>query len=76
MCLSEGKFVKNRNFKNIFSISNVDESKMEYSLQLTLRETWSDNRLAYGKDHVNPYKYMVLGAEQDFWRPDTFIYVL
>uniref|UniRef100_A0A914EFE5 Neurotransmitter-gated ion-channel ligand-binding domain-containing protein n=1 Tax=Acrobeloides nanus TaxID=290746 RepID=A0A914EFE5_9BILA len=59
----------------IRSISNVDEAKMEYSLQLTLRETWIDNRLAYGRDQENSSDYFVLGAEQEIWRPDTFIYV-
>ncbi|KAE9547908.1 hypothetical protein FO519_008877 [Halicephalobus sp. NKZ332] len=51
------------------SLSKIDEINMEYSLQLTFREEWVDERLLFFSDtvpHVN------FSPGQKIWLPDTF----
>uniref|UniRef100_A0A1I7Y3M6 Ig-like domain-containing protein n=1 Tax=Steinernema glaseri TaxID=37863 RepID=A0A1I7Y3M6_9BILA len=59
---------------NLFlrSISNVNEANMEYTLQLTLRQSWKDPRLVFS--HMGPDipTFFVLTEGQQIWKPDTF----
>jgi len=65
-------------YVNIFvrSFSKIDDVKMEYSFQITMRQKWNDNRLAY-KDRMNRMmaeriKYLTLTDASKVWMPDTF----
>ncbi|CAJ0957051.1 unnamed protein product, partial [Mesorhabditis belari] len=59
----------------IRSISKIDDVNMEYSVQMTFRESWVDGRLAYGilweKDDNLP-EFIILTAGQQIWMPDSF----
>lgn len=48
---------------------------MEYSVQLTFRESWVDGRLAYGLPRDNKPEFLILTAGQQIWMPDSFFQV-
>ncbi|KAK0428064.1 hypothetical protein QR680_010577 [Steinernema hermaphroditum] len=54
------------------SISNVNEANMEYTLQLTFRQSWNDHRLAYSHMGSDIPSFFVLTEGQEIWKPDTF----
>uniref|UniRef100_A0A0N5BAJ1 Ig-like domain-containing protein n=1 Tax=Strongyloides papillosus TaxID=174720 RepID=A0A0N5BAJ1_STREA len=58
----------------IRSISNLNEINMEYLSQITLRQKWVDERLAYGnnKSILNPPEYFILNDDSKIWMVDTF----
>ncbi|KAL3085480.1 hypothetical protein niasHT_037879 [Heterodera trifolii] len=56
----------------IRSISKIDDVNMEYSAQLTFRETWVDGRLAYGLPRDGKPDHIILTAGQQIWMPDSF----
>ncbi|PIO69318.1 Neurotransmitter-gated ion-channel ligand binding domain protein, partial [Teladorsagia circumcincta] len=53
-------------------ISKIDDVNMEYSVQLTFRESWVDGRLAYGLPGDNKPDFLILTAGQQIWMPDSF----
>jgi len=63
---------------NIFirSFSNIDDVKMEYSFQITLRQQWNDNRLAFKnklkKGMEEKIRYLTMTDSTKVWMPDTF----
>ncbi|XP_018378249.1 PREDICTED: glutamate-gated chloride channel isoform X1 [Trachymyrmex cornetzi] len=58
---------------NIFvrSISKIDDVTMEYSVQLTFREQWMDERLRFN-DFGGKLKYLTLTEASRVWMPDLF----
>ncbi|XP_076679966.1 glycine receptor alpha 1 isoform X4 [Andrena cerasifolii] len=58
---------------NIFvrSISKIDDVTMEYSVQLTFREQWLDERLKFD-DFGGRLKYLTLTDASRVWMPDLF----
>uniref|UniRef100_A0A1I7SA22 Ig-like domain-containing protein n=1 Tax=Bursaphelenchus xylophilus TaxID=6326 RepID=A0A1I7SA22_BURXY len=56
----------------IRSISKIDDVNMEYSVQLTFRESWVDGRLAYGLPNDGKPDFLILSAGQQIWMPDSF----
>ncbi|XP_029052726.1 glycine receptor alpha 1 isoform X6 [Osmia lignaria lignaria] len=58
---------------NIFlrSISKIDDYYMEYSVQLTFREQWLDERLRF-VDTTGRLKYLTLTDASRVWMPDLF----
>ncbi|XP_012280463.1 glutamate-gated chloride channel isoform X1 [Orussus abietinus] len=58
---------------NIFvrSISKIDDVTMEYSVQLTFREQWLDERLRFD-DSKGRLKYLTLTESNRVWMPDLF----
>ncbi|XP_044017404.1 glutamate-gated chloride channel isoform X8 [Aphidius gifuensis] len=58
---------------NIFvrSISKIDDVTMEYSVQLTFREQWLDERLKFN-DYGGRLKYLTLTESTRVWMPDLF----
>ncbi|XP_052130344.1 glutamate-gated chloride channel isoform X1 [Frankliniella occidentalis] len=58
---------------NIFvrSISKIDDVTMEYSVQLTFREQWLDERLKFN-DFNGKIKYLTLTDAARVWMPDLF----
>ncbi|XP_039283161.1 glutamate-gated chloride channel isoform X3 [Nilaparvata lugens] len=58
---------------NIFvrSISKIDDVTMEYSVQLTFREQWLDERLKFN-DFGGKIKYLTLTEANRVWMPDLF----
>ncbi|CAI5452955.1 unnamed protein product [Caenorhabditis angaria] len=54
------------------SISKIDNVNMEYSVQLTFRESWKDKRLSYGIDGDTNPAFLILTAGQQIWMPDSF----
>ncbi|XP_055689190.1 glutamate-gated chloride channel isoform X1 [Lutzomyia longipalpis] len=58
---------------NIFvrSISKIDDVTMEYSVQLTFREQWLDERLKFN-DVGGRLKYLTLTEANRVWMPDLF----
>ncbi|NP_001171233.1 glutamate-gated chloride channel isoform X4 [Nasonia vitripennis] len=58
---------------NIFvrSISKIDDVTMEYSVQLTFREQWVDERLRFN-DFGGKLKYLTLTDASRVWMPDLF----
>ncbi|EYC44942.1 hypothetical protein Y032_0445g1589 [Ancylostoma ceylanicum] len=56
----------------IRSISKIDNVNMEYSVQLTFRESWKDDRLRYGVDGDTLPDFLILTAGQQIWMPDSF----
>ncbi|XP_077280398.1 glycine receptor alpha 1 isoform X9 [Temnothorax americanus] len=58
---------------NIFlrSISKIDDYNMEYSVQLTFREQWLDERLRFN-DFGGRLKYLTLTEASRVWMPDLF----
>ncbi|XP_052130347.1 glutamate-gated chloride channel isoform X3 [Frankliniella occidentalis] len=53
------------------SISKIDDYKMEYSVQLTFREQWLDERLKFN-DFNGKIKYLTLTDAARVWMPDLF----
>uniref|UniRef100_A0AC35G6K7 Glutamate-gated chloride channel n=1 Tax=Panagrolaimus sp. PS1159 TaxID=55785 RepID=A0AC35G6K7_9BILA len=56
----------------IRSISKIDDVNMEYSIQLTFRESWIDGRLAYGLPRDSKPEFIILAPGQQIWMPDSF----
>uniref|UniRef100_A0A158R592 Neur_chan_LBD domain-containing protein n=1 Tax=Syphacia muris TaxID=451379 RepID=A0A158R592_9BILA len=56
----------------IRSISKMDDVNMEYSVQLTFRESWVDGRLAYGLPGDAQPEFLILAVGQKIWMPDSF----
>ncbi|VDD88802.1 unnamed protein product [Enterobius vermicularis] len=56
----------------IRSISKMDDVNMEYSIQLTFRESWVDGRLAYGLPGDTKPEFLILAVGQKIWMPDSF----
>ncbi|XP_072933127.1 glutamate-gated chloride channel isoform X3 [Epargyreus clarus] len=58
---------------NIFvrSISKIDDVTMEYSVQLTFREQWLDERLKFN-NQGGRLKYLTLTEANRVWMPDLF----
>ncbi|GMS80937.1 hypothetical protein PENTCL1PPCAC_3112 [Pristionchus entomophagus] len=56
----------------IRSISKIDNVNMEYSVQLTFRESWHDPRLRYNYDTENQPEFVILDNDQKIWMPDSF----
>uniref|UniRef100_A0A915D2G7 Uncharacterized protein n=1 Tax=Ditylenchus dipsaci TaxID=166011 RepID=A0A915D2G7_9BILA len=56
----------------IRSISKIDDVNMEYSVQLTFRESWVDGRLAFGLPNDTTPPFVILTAGQQIWMPDSF----
>lgn len=70
---------------NIFvrSFSSIDDVKMEYSFQITLRQQWNDGRLSFkdklfGMEASQPgfksdkIRYLTMTDSTKVWMPDTF----
>ncbi|XP_061379707.1 glutamate-gated chloride channel isoform X5 [Danaus plexippus] len=53
------------------SISKIDDYKMEYSVQLTFREQWLDERLKFN-NLGDRLKYLTLTEANRVWMPDLF----
>ncbi|XP_011498643.1 PREDICTED: glutamate-gated chloride channel isoform X3 [Ceratosolen solmsi marchali] len=60
-------------YTNIFlrSISKINDYSMEYSVQLTFREQWVDERLQFN-DFGGKLKYLTLTDASRVWMPDLF----
>ncbi|XP_070157452.1 glycine receptor alpha 1 isoform X1 [Polyergus mexicanus] len=58
---------------NLFvrSIATISDIKMEYSVQLTFREQWLDERLKFN-DFGGRLKYLTLTEASRVWMPDLF----
>uniref|UniRef100_A0A8D8X376 Glutamate-gated chloride channel n=1 Tax=Cacopsylla melanoneura TaxID=428564 RepID=A0A8D8X376_9HEMI len=58
---------------NLFvrAITTISDNKMEYSVQLTFREQWLDERLKYN-DYDGRIKYLTLTEASRVWMPDLF----
>ncbi|XP_054259408.1 glutamate-gated chloride channel isoform X6 [Macrosteles quadrilineatus] len=58
---------------NLFvrSIATISDIKMEYSVQLTFREQWLDERLKFD-DFKGKIKYLTLTEANRVWMPDLF----
>jgi len=65
---------------NIFvrSFSKIDDVKMEYSFQITMRQSWMDQRLEYEKIKEQKkipehrIRYLTMTDASRVWMPDTF----
>jgi len=65
---------------NIFvrSFSKIDDVKMEYSFQITMRQSWVDQRLQYEhimeqkKIPIERIRYLTMTDATRVWMPDTF----
>jgi len=60
----------------IRSIDKIDDVKMEFSVQITFRQKWFDDRLQF-TDKVSPsmrdkIKYLTITEPGKVWMPDTF----
>ncbi|KAG8178491.1 hypothetical protein JTE90_023420, partial [Oedothorax gibbosus] len=55
----------------IRSISEIDDVRMEYSVQLTFREQWRDERLQFD-DMGGQVRYLTLTDPEKIWKPDLF----
>ncbi|XP_059477827.1 glutamate-gated chloride channel isoform X4 [Neocloeon triangulifer] len=53
------------------SIATISDIKMEYSVQLTFREQWLDERLKFN-DFGGKIKYLTLTEANRVWMPDLF----
>ena len=58
---------------NLFvrSFEKIDDVKMEFSIQITFRQQWNDNRLAFS-DMGGKIKYLTMTERSKVWMPDTF----
>ena len=58
---------------NLFvrSFEKIDDVKMEFSIQITFRQRWNDNRLAF-HDMGGRIKYLTMTERSKVWMPDTF----
>jgi len=67
-------------FVNVFvrSFSSIDDVKMEYSFQVTLRQQWNDKRLRFKEKlpglgvQDGKIKYLTMTDASKVWMPDTF----
>merc|ERR1719233_628042 len=67
-------------YVNIFvrSFSKIDDVKMEYSFQITLRQQWNDKRLRFKEKleglgvHEDKIRYLTMTDASKVWMPDTF----
>jgi len=65
---------------NLFvrSFSKIDDVKMEYTFQITMRQSWVDQRLQYEhikeqkKIPLNRIRYLTMTDASKIWMPDTF----
>ncbi|XP_013786486.1 glutamate-gated chloride channel-like, partial [Limulus polyphemus] len=55
----------------IRSISKIDDVVMEYSVQMTFRESWRDERLMFD-DMEGQMTYLTLTDPDKIWKPDLF----
>lgn len=55
----------------IRSISEIDDVRMEYSVQLTFREQWRDERMQFD-DMGGQVRYLTLTDPEKIWKPDLF----
>ncbi|XP_076322621.1 glutamate-gated chloride channel-like [Tachypleus tridentatus] len=55
----------------IRSISKIDDVVMEYSVQMTFRESWRDERLMFN-DMGGQMAYLTLTDPDKIWKPDLF----
>ena len=53
------------------SFEKIDDVKMEFSVQITFRQQWNDNRLAFN-DIGGKIKYLTMTERNRVWMPDTF----
>jgi len=53
------------------SISRIDDVTMEYSIQITFREQWHDDRLQYD-DMNGKIRFLTLTDPDKIWKPDLF----
>ncbi|XP_021944512.2 glutamate-gated chloride channel isoform X2 [Folsomia candida] len=56
---------------HIRSIENIDDVRMQYSVQLTFRQEWVDPRLKFSHIQGN-IKYLQLVIANRIWMPDIF----
>ncbi|XP_040565593.1 glutamate-gated chloride channel isoform X1 [Lepeophtheirus salmonis] len=61
----------------IRSFAKIDDVKMEYSVQITFRQKWNDDRLQYANrlqhgDMRTKIKYLTMTDAKKVWMPDTF----
>jgi len=61
----------------IRSFAKIDDVKMEYSVQITFRQKWTDDRLGYEHrlshgDMKSKIKYLTMTDAKKVWMPDTF----
>jgi len=54
------------------NIHKIDDVKMEYSVQVTFREQWNDERLRYVDSTKGKLNYLTLTDPTKVWMPDTF----
>jgi len=54
------------------NIHRIDDVKMEYSVQVTFREQWNDERLRYVDSTKGKLNYLTLTDPTKVWMPDTF----
>jgi len=59
------------------SFAKIDDVKMEYSVQITFRQKWQDDRLTYVHkltfgDMKDRIKYLTMTDAKKVWMPDTF----
>lgn len=55
----------------IRSIGRIDDVTMEYTVQMTFREQWRDERLQYD-DLGGQVRYLTLTEPDKLWKPDLF----
>ncbi|XP_025201732.1 glutamate-gated chloride channel isoform X3 [Melanaphis sacchari] len=55
----------------IRGIDKINDKEMEYSVQLTFREQWMDERLKFN-DYNGKMKYLTLTEASRVWMPDLF----
>ncbi|KAI1289769.1 Glutamate-gated chloride channel [Halotydeus destructor] len=53
------------------SISRIDDVIMEYAIQITFREQWTDDRLVYD-DMNGRIRFLTLTDPSKIWKPDLF----
>jgi len=53
------------------SFEKIDDVKMEYSVQITFRQQWNDNRLAFN-NMDGRIQYLTMTDASRVWMPDTF----
>jgi len=67
---SEGPTIVNVNLY-FRSFEKIDDVRMEYSVQITFRQQWNDNRLKFN-DFGGRIKYLTITDSRRVWMPDTF----
>ncbi|XP_055689330.1 glutamate-gated chloride channel isoform X8 [Lutzomyia longipalpis] len=70
ICITDGPAVVRINLF-VRSIATISDIKMEYSVQLTFREQWLDERLKFN-DVGGRLKYLTLTEANRVWMPDLF----